>query len=127
MKEYRQVKASDRSPDESNHYFAHIDGYEDTAWYNSDHKRWYRDTRESIGCDVIWWLEPIPKLEAAQSILSKEEAFKTISEWPDIDDFICQNVTHSMYGGEPTDNSIELAEYWEKCKTIVNAKSKSDS
>jgi hypothetical protein len=48
-----------------------------------------------------------------------EEAKSTIDEWPNQDDFVCQHVQHSMYGGEPTDNSIELAQYWNKCKSMV--------
>lgn len=52
-----------------------------------------------------------------------EEACAVLIEWPDQDDFVCWNVQHSMYGGEPTDNSIELAQYWRKCKEIVKQKS----
>ncbi len=51
---------------------------------------------------------------------TKEEAIKVIKEWPDQDDFVCRNVQYSMYGGEPTDNSIELASYWGKCHSIIN-------
>ena len=49
-----------------------------------------------------------------------EEAKKTIKEWYDQDDFVCRNVNYYMYGGEPTDNSIELAQYWNKCKAILS-------
>ena len=46
-----------------------------------------------------------------------EEARKTIAEWPDQDDFVCHHVQYYMYGGEPSDNSIELAQYWDKCNS----------
>lgn len=48
-----------------------------------------------------------------------EEACATLIEWPNQDDFVCWNVVHSMYGGEPTDNSIELAQYWSKCNLLI--------
>ena len=48
-----------------------------------------------------------------------EEACAVLIEWPDQDDFVCRNVQYYMYGGDPTDNSIELAQYWNKCKKIV--------
>ena len=56
--------------------------------------------------------------------ITVDEAIATIVEYPDKDDFICWNVTHSMYGGEPTDNSIELAAYWDKCKAIATPQNK---
>ena len=52
-----------------------------------------------------------------------DEACATIIEYPDQDDFVCWNVQYCMYGGEPTDNSIELASYWSKCKAIVTERS----
>ena len=51
-----------------------------------------------------------------------EEACAIIIEWPDQDDFICWNVQHFMYEGEADDNSIELSEYWIKCKKLINQK-----
>ena len=51
-----------------------------------------------------------------------EEACATLIKWPDQDDFVCWNVQHSMSGGEPTDNSIELASYWNKCKKLITPK-----
>ena len=48
-----------------------------------------------------------------------EDAIKTLIDYPDKDDFVCWNVKHYMYGGEPTDNSIELAQYWEECRKLV--------
>ena len=48
-----------------------------------------------------------------------DKAVATIIEWPDKDDFICWNVRHYMVGGDPTDNSIELADYWERCYKII--------
>ena len=51
---------------------------------------------------------------------SKAAAIEVIKEWPDQDDFICRNVRQFMNGGEPDDNSIQLAQYWSACKRIAN-------
>lgn len=51
--------------------------------------------------------------------ITVDEAIATIIDYPDKDYFISWNVVYSIYNGEPTDNSIELAQYWDKCKTIL--------
>ena len=53
---------------------------------------------------------------------TKEQAEKIIIEFPDQDDFVCRNVKYFISGGEPDDNSIELAAYWSKCKKLVSLK-----
>lgn len=59
--------------------------------------------------------------------ITYDEALKVFREFPDQDDFVCQNVQHYLYGGEPMDNSIELAQYWSRCKRIVIAHERSFS
>ena len=39
---------------------------------------------------------------------------KFIKEWPYEDDFVSHAYSQTMYGGEPSDNSIECACYWRK-------------
>ena len=51
--------------------------------------------------------------------ITMDEAIKTIINYPDNEDFICWKVQYYMYGGEPTDNSFELAQYWDICKSMV--------
>jgi hypothetical protein len=51
--------------------------------------------------------------------ITVEEAIQTMINYPCKEDFILWKVKHSMNGGELTDNSIELAQYWEQCRKIV--------
>ena len=42
-----------------------------------------------------------------------QEAYDTIKEWgADTDNFVAQNFRHIMCGGEASDNSIELYEFF---------------
>ena len=51
-----------------------------------------------------------------------KEAYETIEQWGhNIDDFVAQNFRNTMYGGTPSDNSSELADFFEtQLKTIVD-------
>ena len=52
--------------------------------------------------------------------ISTEEAVEVIKEWGvDCDNFVAHNYSHRMVSGGPTDNSIELGEYFLKCLKIV--------
>ena len=54
--------------------------------------------------------------------IKQEEVGKAINfilESPYQDDFVCRNVQQSMYCGEATDNSVELAMYWSKQYNVV--------
>ena len=48
-----------------------------------------------------------------------EEATALIKEWPDEDEFISRNYRMFMRDGEADDDSIELSNYWTRCKQIV--------
>lgn len=58
-----------------------------------------------------------------------EIAKKHIEEWGiDSDNFILGNLKHSMNGGDPTDNSIELDTHHQKClKAVVDVGLKNQS
>ena len=51
-----------------------------------------------------------------------KEAYETINEWGiNEDGFITQNFQHSMYGGEASDNSIDLSCFYRtQLRTIVD-------
>ena len=52
--------------------------------------------------------------------ISIEEAVGVIKEWGvDCDNFVAMKYCQSMHGGEPSDNSIELSEYFLECLKIV--------
>jgi len=49
-----------------------------------------------------------------------KEAYETISGWGiNIDDFIAQNFNHHLIGGEHGDNSIELAQFFQKQLQVI--------
>ena len=49
-----------------------------------------------------------------------KEAFETIKEWGvDVDNFVTCNYRQTMCGGDPSDNSIELGDYFMDCLRIV--------
>jgi hypothetical protein len=52
-----------------------------------------------------------------------EDAEKVINEFPDKDDFINCNVQmkQTSVNGDFSDNSFDLADYWEQCSQIVNS------
>ena len=48
--------------------------------------------------------------------ISIGEAIYIIKEWGvDCDNYVAQNYKQYLVGGEPTDNSIQLSEYFLKC------------
>jgi len=52
--------------------------------------------------------------------VSIEEAISVIGEWGvDCDNFVACNHRQFLVGGDPTDNSIELSEYFLKCLKLV--------
>ena len=52
--------------------------------------------------------------------VSIEEAVKTINEWGvDCDNFVAHNYRQSLVSGEPTDDSVELSEYFLNCLKVV--------
>lgn len=54
--------------------------------------------------------------------ISVDEAIGVIKEWGvDCDNFVAHNYRQFLIGGEPTDNSIDLSEYFSKClKTVCD-------
>lgn len=49
-----------------------------------------------------------------------EKAKKIIEEHPDKNDYVCKYIVRSYdHNNNPTDNSIELDEFWEDCKRII--------
>jgi hypothetical protein len=49
-----------------------------------------------------------------------KEAIKIINEWGvNCDDFVAHNYRQFLVDGDPTDNSIDLSEYFLKCLEIV--------
>lgn len=49
-----------------------------------------------------------------------KEAFETIKEWGvDVDNFVAHNCQNTMCGGDVSDNSIELSDYFMDCLKIV--------
>ena len=49
-----------------------------------------------------------------------EKAKKIIEQYPDKNDYVCKYIVRSYdHNNNPTDNSIELDEFWEDCKRII--------
>lgn len=48
-----------------------------------------------------------------------QEAINTLKEFPNVDDFVARKAQPFMNGGEPDDNSLELAAYWNSCLKSV--------
>lgn len=49
-----------------------------------------------------------------------EKAKKIIEQYPDKNDYVCKYIVRSYdHNNNPTDDSIELDEFWEDCKRII--------
>ena len=54
-----------------------------------------------------------------------EKAKKIIEQYPDKNDYVCKYIVRSYdHNNNPTDDSIELDEFWEDCKRIIALPSK---
>lgn len=52
--------------------------------------------------------------------ITLEEAQKVVEQYKYEHEYVCRNIQHFMNNDfEPTDNSIELADYYNECKRIV--------
>ena len=52
--------------------------------------------------------------------ISIDEAIGVIKEWGvDCDNFVANNYRQTMQGGDPSDNSIALSEYFLNCLKMV--------
>ena len=52
--------------------------------------------------------------------ISIDEAVGVIKEWGvDCDNFVSVHYQQKLYGGEPSDNSMECAQYFHTCLTMV--------
>ena len=75
MKLYREVKASERLPDENGDYFTNMG----ELMYDADRKEWF-DLSDTF--PVKWWLEPIEIIEEEWgNNIMKEVSFKSDENW----------------------------------------------
>lgn len=55
-------------------------------------------------------------------LISKEKAEKVITEFPEQSSFVDAYFQQGLAGhNECWDNSIELAEYWTRCKLVIDS------
>lgn len=56
--------------------------------------------------------------------ITLEEATKVITEFPDIDDYVQAHYQQFLTNGEHNDNTIDSANYWNKCKRMTRENDK---